>query len=46
MTEEHAAQIIEELPEEMTITEALEYIRHIAEDYTENDTEPTEEPTQ
>lgn len=47
MTEEQAAQIIEELPEDMTLTEALEYIheeyiRYLAED----DTEPTEEPTQ
>ena len=44
MTEEHAAQIIEALTEEMTITEALEYIRQIADDYAD-DTEPTEEPT-
>ena len=45
MTEEHAAQIIEELPDDMTITEALEYIRQVADDYTEP-TEATEEPTQ
>lgn len=46
MTEEQAAQIIEELPEEMTLTEALEYIQQVAENYTQDDTEPTEEPTQ
>lgn len=46
MTEEQAAQIIEALPDDMTITEALEYIRQSAARYAENDTEPTEEPTQ
>ena len=46
MTEEQAAQIIEELPEEMTLSEALEHIRQIADGYAEDDTEPTEEPEQ
>ena len=45
MTEEQAAQIIEELPEEMTLSEALEYIRQAANDYADTTT-TQEEPEQ